>query len=80
MNTGENDVLDGGWDLARLADEIRFWERREKQIVGVNLPDEGRHFCQGQRALHKPRATAPRRVSHGGRTVCFGQCERKALD
>ena len=80
MSTGENDVLDGGWDLARLADEIRFWERREKQVVGANLPDEGRHFCQWQRAQHKPRAAAPRRVSHGGRTVCLGQCERKVLD
>ena len=47
MSTGENDVLNGGWDLARLADEIRFWERREKQVVGANLPDEDATFASG---------------------------------
>ena len=47
---------------------------------GANLPDEGCHFCQWQRAQHKPRAAAPRRMFYGGRAIVLGQCEREVLD
>ena len=41
VSTGENDVLDGGWDLARIAEEFRMRMRQEKHSVGANLADEG---------------------------------------